>query len=88
MPSEPLEEALSDRWSTTDPRSALRLTRREADLVESLLEGCTNKEIALRLGISDQTVKNQLTALYQKAGVRNRLGLVALTRRIRLKQGS
>ena len=65
---------------------ALRLTHREGDIIELLLEGCSNKEIAARLGISDQTVKNQLSALYQKAGVKSRLELVALTRRWRLEQ--
>jgi DNA-binding NarL/FixJ family response regulator len=54
----------------------LHLTRRERQIVALLLEGCTNKSIAARLGVSDQTVKNQLSALYQKAGVSGRLALV------------
>jgi DNA-binding NarL/FixJ family response regulator len=55
---------------------AIRLTRRERQLVSLLVEGHTNKEMASQLGVSDQTIKNQLTTLYRKAGVSNRLELV------------
>ena len=65
----------------TGEQPALRLTRRERQIVGLLMEGCANKDIASRLGISDQTVKNQLSALYQKAGVNSRLELVMLAHR-------
>jgi len=58
-----------------------RLTRREREILELLMEGSTNKEIASRLGVSHQTVKNQLTTLYQKAGVGSRLELVVFAQR-------
>jgi DNA-binding NarL/FixJ family response regulator len=51
------------------------LTPRERQLVKAVAEGCTNKEIAARLGLSVQTVKNQLSSLYAKLGVSTRLGL-------------
>jgi DNA-binding NarL/FixJ family response regulator len=51
------------------------LSLRERQIVEALLVGCTNKEIAQRLGVSDQTIKNQLTTLYRKLGVNGRLEL-------------
>jgi DNA-binding NarL/FixJ family response regulator len=59
-----------------------RLTKRERQIVDALLRGYTNKEIAQRLGVSDQTIKNQLTVLYRKVGVGGRLELVlwAVTR--------
>jgi DNA-binding NarL/FixJ family response regulator len=53
-----------------------RLSRRERQIVEALLAGCANKEIAQRLGVSNQTIKNQLTRLYRKVGVNGRLELV------------
>jgi DNA-binding NarL/FixJ family response regulator len=53
-----------------------RLSRREKQIVDALLAGRTNKEIALQLGVSDQTIKNQLTTLYRKVGVSSRLELV------------
>lgn len=52
------------------------LTPRERQIVRLLLEGCANKTIAARLGVSSQTVKNQLTTLYLKVGVTSRLELV------------
>jgi DNA-binding NarL/FixJ family response regulator len=62
-------------------RGTLRLTRREREILELLMEGSTNKEIASRLGVSSQTVKNQLSTLYQKAGVGSRLELVLFAQR-------
>lgn len=52
------------------------LTRRERELVAELLEGRTNKEVAQRQGVSEQTVRNQLRIVYAKLGVSNRLELV------------
>jgi two-component system, NarL family, response regulator len=54
------------------------LTRREAEIVAELIEGAANKEIAARFGVSDQTVKNQLSTLYRKLHVGGRLELVVL----------
>ena len=59
-----------------------RLSRREKQIVDALLAGRTNKEIARQLGVSDQTIKNQLTTLYRKVGVSSRLELV-----LRLMEG-
>jgi DNA-binding NarL/FixJ family response regulator len=41
-----------------------------------LLKGCTNREIAEALSISDKTVKHYMTVLIQKLQVRNRLEVV------------
>ena len=61
-------------------------SRREKQIVDGLLAGCTNKEIAQQLGVSDQTIKNQLTTLYRKMGVTSRLELVLLAVELRDKQ--
>jgi DNA-binding NarL/FixJ family response regulator len=53
-----------------------RLTQREGQIVDALLRGYTNKEIAQHLRVSDQTIKNQLTTLYRKVGVSGRMELV------------
>lgn len=60
------------------------LTGRERQIVDALLRGLSNKEIAQHLGVSDQTVKNQLTRLYRKIGVSGRVDLMlwAAKRRI------
>lgn len=48
------------------------LTRRERSLLELLCEGLSNVQIAWRLGISDKTVRNQVSNLYAKLGVHSR----------------
>ena len=61
---------------TTQKPAGVRLTMRERQLIAALLDGCSNKQIAARFGVSDQTVKNQLTGLYLKVGVTSRVELV------------
>jgi two-component system, NarL family, nitrate/nitrite response regulator NarL len=53
----------------------VRLTGRERALVAAVVDGCTNRAIAKRSGVSEQTVKNQLCVLFQKVGVSSRLEL-------------
>lgn len=53
----------------------VRLTGRERALVSAVVDGCGNREIARRFGVSEQTVKNQLCVLFQKVGVSSRLEL-------------
>lgn len=48
------------------------LTQRERVLLALIAEGATNREIAEHLALSEQTVKNNLSVLYQKIGVKNR----------------
>ena len=52
------------------------LTRREREIVDALLCGHTNKQMASQFGVSEQTIKNQLTTLFKKLGVRGRVALV------------
>jgi len=58
------------------PPARTHLTRREREILRALLDGCTNREIAQRFGTTEQTVKNQLTTLFDKIGVSSRLELV------------
>ena len=57
-------------------RKNLGLTRREQQLVQLVSEGLTNKEIALRLCLSEQTVKNHVRRMLRKAGATDRLEAV------------
>lgn len=54
------------------------LTPRERELLELLVQGLTNSEIARSVGVSPNTVKFHLRNLYDKLGVRNRAEAVAL----------
>lgn len=61
----------------------LFLTPRERQVVQLLVDGFSNEEIATRLRLRPQTVKNQLTRIYLKAGVSNRVQLAVAA----LRQG-
>jgi DNA-binding NarL/FixJ family response regulator len=52
------------------------LTRREKEILVLVREACDNRQIAARLGVSEQTVKNHMHSLYEKLGVPNRLQLI------------
>jgi DNA-binding NarL/FixJ family response regulator len=56
-------------------RRIARLTDREREIVHLIGEGLRNEQIAVRLGISEKTVRNQLSSLFDKLGVNDRLGL-------------
>jgi DNA-binding NarL/FixJ family response regulator len=57
-------------------RSDLGLSRRELETVELLQQRLTNKEIALRLNLSEQTVKNHVHHILRKVGASNRFNIV------------
>lgn len=57
-------------------RSLSELTYREMQVAELVAEGLKAKEIAVRLGLSEQTVKNTKSAIYQKLGARNAVEMV------------
>ncbi len=48
------------------------LSVREQEIFSSLLEGCTNQEIAEALGICEKTVEVHLTSMYRKIKVKSR----------------
>lgn len=58
----------------------LGLTRREQQLVQLVSLGLTNKEIAGRLYLSEQTVKNHLRRMFRKSGAADRLEAVGFWR--------
>ena len=57
---------------------AFGISKREAEIVELVCQGLTNREIANRLFISVGTVKDHNYTIFQKAGVRNRTQLAQL----------
>lgn len=54
-----------------------RLSKREAEVVELVLLGYRNRDIAATLGTSPTTIKKHLTHIFDKVGVDNRTQLIA-----------
>jgi len=54
-----------------------KLTRRERDALEHLLQGLSNKEIANRMSVSPNTVKAFLRLIMLKLEVSSRAAIVA-----------
>jgi DNA-binding NarL/FixJ family response regulator len=56
-----------------------RLTPKELKIVALIVQGCKNKEIAMRLMTTEQVIKNYLRSIYDKTGVSDRLELALFT---------
>jgi DNA-binding CsgD family transcriptional regulator len=61
--------------SELGPESAV-CTARERQIIRLLVQGMTNKQIANKLGIAEDTVKKHLQHVYKKLGVRRRALLI------------
>jgi DNA-binding NarL/FixJ family response regulator len=51
------------------------LTAREIEIVDAIVAGDSNRDVAARLGIGLQTVKHHLTSVFDKTGTSTRLEL-------------
>lgn len=65
-----VEERLRERMHRPE------LTKRELAVLDFLVKGRSNKEIADFLGLSEDAVKSRLKGLFQKLGVQDRTGAV------------
>jgi DNA-binding NarL/FixJ family response regulator len=54
------------------------LTSREVEIISAIKEGSSNREIASKLAISEETVKRHLSNIYGKLGVSSRLELAVV----------
>jgi DNA-binding NarL/FixJ family response regulator len=70
-----LQQLRHDHGAAPSPE---RLTRREAEVLQTVSAGLTNKAIALKLGVSEHTVKFHLSAAMSKLGAASRAEAVAL----------
>jgi DNA-binding NarL/FixJ family response regulator len=65
------------------PRNALplhELTPRERAVLDGIAEGLNNSEIAASLGLSEKTVRNHITRVFDKIGVQHRYQAIVLAR--------
>lgn len=68
-----VETLRAQMFNTVEPKFGL--TSRELDIVTTVAAGYSNKEIARRFSLSEETVKHHLTKIFDKLGVSNRLEL-------------
>jgi DNA-binding CsgD family transcriptional regulator len=61
-----------------DSLTALGLTRRQAEVVQQLATGASDREIAARLGLSHRTVQKHVEHCYRHLGVRSRSDAAAI----------
>lgn len=83
FPSELLSPSEVD-WPQPEeeaPPRVIRLTPRQKDVLQWILKGCTNHAIASALGISAETVKLHVSAIFRAYGVHSRTQLVLLCSR-------
>lgn len=57
------------------------LTKREEEVVHLVEDGLTNRQIAMKLGLSEHTVRNNLFRIFDKLGVSTRVELALYTMR-------
>ena len=52
---------------------AFGLTQRELEILRAMMSGCSNKQIASQISISESTVKRHVTHIFDKVGASNRV---------------
>jgi DNA-binding CsgD family transcriptional regulator len=67
-----------------DKVASLGLTVRELEILELIAEGLSNKEVAERVFVSENTVKTHLSRVFDKLGARRRTQAVQLGKEQRL----
>ena len=67
--------------------ASANLSTRESEVLEQLVSGARNSEIAARLHISERTVKSHLANIYLKLGVESRGAAVAVAAQRSVVQG-
>jgi DNA-binding NarL/FixJ family response regulator len=75
------EHSPSEKWG---------LTRREMQMVAAIVEGSSNRDMAQKFSVREDTVKHHLTSIFSKLGVNTRLelALFALEHKLVPKGGS
>ena len=63
---------------------SLGITPRELEILELIAEGLSNKEIAARVFVSENTVKTHSSRVFEKLGARRRTQAVQLGKEFRL----
>jgi DNA-binding NarL/FixJ family response regulator len=77
-----IEEVEAFVGGTLDGKAAVfpDLTRRERQILEHIARGLDNAQIAAHLDVSEKTVRNHITAVFDKIGVENRAQAIVQAR--------
>ena len=82
----PLQSGIAAKLiaNLSTPKASDDLSRRELEVVQLLVAGASNKQIAGAIHVSENTVKSHLSRIFCKLGVQSRAEAVAvaLTRRL------
>lgn len=70
--------AAAPRRNEQTTHNIIELTEREREVLAGVARGERSKEIAVRLGISERTIKAHLTSIYNKLGVDSRAAAIAV----------
>jgi DNA-binding NarL/FixJ family response regulator len=84
LPPHVLEEGPDPAPARADADAFSRLSPRQQQVSQLLLQGQSNKAIARKLGLSEGTVKAHVSAIFQIIGARNRVEAVTLAARSRI----
>ncbi|MBB3112237.1 DNA-binding NarL/FixJ family response regulator [Paenibacillus phyllosphaerae] len=80
-----LSPAGSDAFDERElKRSGLVLTERERKIILLMIEGYTNKQISVTLFMSEGTVRNYISVIYNKIGTNDRKAAIALLKELLL----
>jgi pimeloyl-ACP methyl ester carboxylesterase/DNA-binding CsgD family transcriptional regulator len=86
LPGEPAFQRLIDGLvafvppAPGDAAPFAELTRREREVLEQIARGLDNAQIAARLDLAEKTVRNHITAIFDKIAVENRSQAIVLAR--------
>ncbi len=67
--------------TVTEDRSKTRLSRREIEVLSLVAEGCSTREIARELWVTEETVKSHVGRVFRRLGARTRAHAVAIVYR-------
>jgi two-component system response regulator DevR len=73
----PVERKRNNSRSHGETESDYGLTSRERDVAALVSQGCTNRQVGKRLGITEVTVRHHLSSIFGKLGITNRFQLIA-----------
>jgi two-component system nitrate/nitrite response regulator NarL len=76
------DEIISALLRAPSTNTALDLSPRQWDVARGIASGLRNKEIALRLDLSDGNVRQMVSAIYKRLGVHSRIAVSNAVRKV------